>query len=168
MTTRMIGVIEAFAASEEASAVFDGVGDEVFELGKTGVGNGGADVDDGVWRAGEDRAWAEILNFGFEVVDETVVDVRKCNNTLNTNAILTSGLENPTHENAGHTLEVAVREVIEDDCWVFATQLDAYRCQRLCSGCADMVCDWPRTDECDVRYGGVGCKVVSDIGPANN
>lgn len=31
-----------------------------------------------------------------------------------------------------------------------------------------MVRDWPGADEGDVRYGGVGCEVVRDVGPADD
>lgn len=55
------------------------------------------------------------------MIDETVVYVRKGDYSFNTDTILTSRLEDATHENAGYALEVAVGEIIKNDGWVFAT-----------------------------------------------
>jgi hypothetical protein len=116
---RVIGVGIAFSACEEASAVFDCVGDEVFECGEIGVGDGGADVDDGIQRAVEDGARTQGADLGCEVVDESVVCVGEGDDALDTDAVLTRGLEDAAHEDAGYALEVAAGEVVEDNGGVF-------------------------------------------------
>lgn len=49
---------------------------------------------------------------GDEVVDEAVVDVGKGDDTLDADAVLTSGLEDAAHEDAGDAVEIAVGEVV--------------------------------------------------------
>lgn len=165
MARGILWVRVAFAASEEAGAVGDRVGDELFQAVETGVGDGGADIDDGLFL---DAAGVQGANTGGQEVDQAVVDVGECDDALNSNAVLAGGLKHATHEDASDALEVALRDVIEDNGGVFAAELDAHRRQGFGSRGADVVGDGARADEGDVRYGRVGGQVVGNIWPADD
>jgi hypothetical protein len=112
MAVGVVRVGVAFTACEEARAMFDGICDQVFELVEAGVGNRGADVDDGVCGAGEDGAGSQGADLGGEVVDELVVCVWERDDAFDADAVLTGGLEDAAHKDAGYALEVAVGEVV--------------------------------------------------------
>lgn len=54
------------------------------------------------------------------------MDLGKCNDALDADAVLARGLEGTAHKDAGYALEVAVGQVVKENGWIFAAEFDAY------------------------------------------
>ena len=98
--------------------------------------------------------------------NEFIVDLRHCNNTLNTNAVLARGLKYPAHKDTSDALEITIAEIVEQDSRIFTSQFHTRRRQGFCSGGADVVGDGAGTDEGYVGDLRVRCQMFGDGGPA--
>lgn len=66
-------------------------------------------------------------------------------------------MEGSTEKEFDDTLDLTVRDAVEDDRSIFATELGDYRDESFCGRGGDLVADWAGTDEGDVADGGVAC-----------
>lgn len=159
----MVRMDVAFAAGEEAGALRDGFGNELFEAGKGGVRDHGAHVCVG--------AEADGLDAGLEHFNEAVVRGAGRDDALDADAVLAGGLKGAPEDDVADAGEVAVFPAaggLEHDEGVLAAELGDDGRKALGGAGGDVVGDGLRADEGDVADARVRRQVARSLWPASH